>query len=60
MQVVGPVETGDARRINALRGTPGAAVWQRGYDAHIIRDEPDLWAVEGYIINNPAQWENDR
>jgi REP element-mobilizing transposase RayT len=49
-----------AKRINELRGTPGALVWQRNYFEHVIRDEKSLQRIREYIINNPAQWEVDR
>ena len=46
-------------RVNQKRGTPGKPVWQRNYWEHIIRDEKDLLNTQTYILNNPAQWEND-
>jgi REP element-mobilizing transposase RayT len=58
--IVQNVKSVSARRINALRGTPGSRVWQRNYYEHVIGDEPDLWAIEEYIANNPAQWAVDR
>ena len=47
------------RRINALRGTPGAPVWQRSYYEHVIRDEQDLREIREYIAHNPAKWDLD-
>jgi putative transposase len=47
------------KRINALRGTPGAAVWQRNYYEHIIRDERSLQQIRRYILENPQRWEQD-
>jgi REP element-mobilizing transposase RayT len=47
------------RRVNALRDSPGARVWQRNYYEHIIRDDDDLARVRGYIITNPARWADD-
>jgi putative transposase len=47
-------------RINRLRGTPGAAVWQRNYYEHVIRDEEDLFRIREYILANPGQWAFDR
>lgn len=32
---------------------------QRDYWEHIIRNERELNAIREYIINNPANWEND-
>jgi REP element-mobilizing transposase RayT len=47
------------KRINLLRGTPGAAVWQRNYFEHVIRDEEELQAFREYIAQNPLAWEHD-
>lgn len=48
------------KRINRLRGTPGAPVWQRNYYEHIVRDDESLGRIRQYILNNPAQWASDR
>ena len=48
-----------AKRINNIRGTPGARVWQRNYYEHIIRDEDELTRVRQYIRDNPAKWAGD-
>lgn len=48
------------RRINQMRGTLGAPVWQRNYWEHIIRSEQALQAIRQYILNNPARWHLDR
>ncbi len=34
-------------------------LWQRNYWEHIIRDEKDLDRIRKYIINNPANWDED-
>jgi putative transposase len=47
------------KRINALRRTPGAPVWQRNYYEHVIRDEKDLEGVREYIAMNPSRWDVD-
>ena len=47
------------KRINALRGTPGVAVWQRNYYEHIIRNEAALNRIRRYIADNPARWAED-
>lgn len=49
-----------ARKINALRGTPGLQVWQRNYYEHIVRDERELNAIRQYIADNPLKWALDR
>ncbi len=48
------------RRVNNLRGTTGAKVWQRGYWDRVIRNERELNAIRQYIKNNPARWAEDR
>jgi len=35
-------------------------LWQRNYYDHIIRDESALTRIRKYIVDNPAEWENDR
>ena len=48
------------KRINELRGTPGAPVWQRNYYEHIVRTERTLDAIRQYVTGNPARWALDR
>jgi REP element-mobilizing transposase RayT len=57
--IVGGLKSSVARRINALRGTPGASVWQRNYYEHIVRDEKDWARICHYIEMNPAVWADD-
>ena len=47
------------KRINALRGTPGAPLWQRNYYEHIIRNEEALQRIREYIASNPLRWGRD-
>jgi len=47
------------RRINEMRGTPGAPVWQRNYYERIIRNDREWNAIREYIQNNPITWEQD-
>ena len=35
-------------------------LWQRNYWEHIIRNEQSYMKISEYIINNPANWDNDR
>ncbi len=58
--VIGRYKTAVTTRINNLRKTKGAKVWQRGYYERIIRNERELKATREYIINNPARWAADR
>jgi REP element-mobilizing transposase RayT len=57
--VVGSFKSAATRDVNRLRGTPGAAVWQRSYHDHVIRDERDLERIRGYITANPIRWALD-
>lgn len=43
------------RRINLLRGSPGAPVWQRNYHEHVIRSDRELAAISEYIRSNPLK-----
>jgi REP element-mobilizing transposase RayT len=58
--MVGSFKSAATRRINRMRHTPGATLWQRNYYEHIIRNEHELHAVRRYIENNPVQWDLDR
>lgn len=49
-----------AKRINNIRGTPGAAVWQRNYYERVIRDDRELERAREYILDNPRRWAEDR
>ena len=48
------------KRINEIRNTPGAPVWQRNYYEHIVRSEDELRRIREYIHLNPLKWELDR
>jgi REP element-mobilizing transposase RayT len=58
-RLIGAFKTVSTKQINQIRNTPGISVWQRNYYEHIIRDEKSLENIRNYIINNPAQWEED-
>jgi len=47
------------RKINQIRKSPGARVWQHNYYEHVIRNENDLNRIRQYIINNPLKWPDD-
>jgi REP element-mobilizing transposase RayT len=47
------------KRINVLRDTPRAPVWQRNYYERVIRNERQLNALRQYILDNPANWAKD-
>jgi putative transposase len=52
-------KSSSARRINELRRTPGAPVWQRNYYEHVIRDQKELERIRDYIRLNPTRWPAD-
>lgn len=47
------------KRINRIRNTPGAVVWQRNYFEHIIRTRKSLSRIRFYIACNPFKWDED-
>jgi putative transposase len=57
--IIGQFKSISAKRINRVRETPGAPVWQRNYYEHVIRDEKSLNAIREYIQFNPARWAAD-
>ncbi|HEU4394808.1 MAG TPA: transposase, partial [Planctomycetota bacterium] len=57
--VIGRFKALSAGAINRERGTPGAAVWQRGYYERIVRDDRAWDAIRDYIHDNPAMWDRD-
>jgi REP element-mobilizing transposase RayT len=58
--LVGNFKSVSARRINTMRHSPGAPVWQTNYYERIVRNERELQAIRAYIRNNPANWERDQ
>jgi REP element-mobilizing transposase RayT len=58
--IVGSFKSAAAKRINQLRNTPGAPVWQRNYHDRIIRSERELNAARQYILDNPRKWAEDK
>ena len=58
--IIGQFKSAVTKRMNELRNTPGALVWQRNYYEHIIRNERALNAIRQYIEENPLRWELDR
>jgi putative transposase len=54
--MVGSFKSAVSKRINEIRGTPGATIWQERYHDHVIRDEESLRRIREYILSNPARW----
>lgn len=58
--IVGAFKSSATKRINEIRGTPGAPVWQRNYYEHVIRNEKELNHTRQYVLDNPMRWAFDR
>ena len=58
--IIGSYKSAVTRQINTTHNTPGAKLWQRNYNEHIIRSEDELNRIRRYISQNPAKWEFDR
>lgn len=57
--VVRAFKSAATKRVNRLRGTSGAPVWQNRYHETIIRNELHLLAAQQYIADNPRRWIED-
>jgi REP element-mobilizing transposase RayT len=58
-RLIAAFKTVSAKRINEMRNTPGALVWQRNYYEHMIRNDGELNKIRGYIETNPLRWTRD-
>ena len=58
--IVVAYKSATARRINRLRNTPGAPVWQRNYFEHIIRNQASYEYIYRYVQHNASILEFDR
>ena len=58
-EIVRALKSFSSRRINQILDSPGAPVWQRNYYEHIIRNDGEHQAIQGYILNNPLNWDLD-
>jgi putative transposase len=57
--IIGNFKSVTTRRVNRMRDTPGAPIWQRNYWDHMIRDGRSLGRIREYVENNPARWAED-
>ena len=57
--IVGSFKSAATKRINELRGTPGAPLWLRNYYEHILRSDREYLQVEKYVLENPLHWLSD-
>lgn len=60
-QTIGSIVRGYKSSVTKQLGLLGydKKLWQRNYHEHIIRDEQSHLKISKYIINNPANWNND-
>ena len=59
-EIIRQFKTFSSRRINEKQNKKGAAVWQRNYYEHIIRNESELNKTRQYILDNPVKWAEDK
>jgi len=58
--LVAGFKTATTKRINILRGTLSAQVWQRNFYDRIIREDAELERIRRYIFENPMRWQFDQ
>jgi len=51
-RLMGAFKTVSTQRVNDIRSTPGAKLWQRNYHERVIRNSISLRALRRYIANN--------
>lgn len=56
-RLIGAFKTVSTKRVNELRSTPGAQLWQRNYHERVIRNSLSLHALRRYVANNPVLWD---
>ncbi len=59
-QIVAFYKYQTTKTINQTRDMAGVRFWQRNYWEHVIRNEPEMQRIRGYIETNPARWSDDR
>ncbi len=57
--VIGSYKSGATRRIREALNDPLLNVWQTRYHDRIIRSEVSLRAIQEYVLNNRARWQED-
>lgn len=48
------------RRINQGREQNPLVIWQRNYYEHVIMSDKEYERIEGYILENPLRWLEDK
>jgi REP-associated tyrosine transposase len=57
--IVGAFKAAVTKRVNTLRDTSAAPLWQRNFYEQIIRNDVMLQTIRQYIEANPANWASD-
>jgi putative transposase len=57
--IVRAFKSATTMRVNALRGTRRAPLWQRNYHDRVIRDDDERTRIRTYIHDNPARGPDD-
>jgi putative transposase len=58
--IIRSFKSATTKRINEMRRTLGAPIWQRNYYEHIVRNEQELACIREYIATNSLHWALDR
>jgi len=58
--VVGSYKSAVTKITNRTLADPPSFLWQKGYHDHIIQDEKSFKKIRGYVLTNPARWDDDR
>jgi putative transposase len=56
---IGGFKAATTTKINKIRQTPKAPLWQRNYHEHIIDNLRELNRCRKYIHDNPSNWHKD-
>ena len=56
-RLIGAFKTVSTKRVNYLRSTLGAPLWQRNYHERVIRNSLSMRALRRYVANDPVLWE---
>lgn len=55
-RLIGAFKAVFTKRVNDIRSTPGAQLWQRYCHERVIRNNLSLRALRRYVANNPVLW----
>jgi putative transposase len=58
--ITSAIKSAVTRRLRERYKRPELEVWHKKFHDHVVRDQEDLDRIREYIINNPAQWAEDR